>query len=64
MFPSKSCRDVYSEIEIHLQVFDKDRVVSDDFMGQAEVDISSYELEIKHQLVLHLGHGDDPYLLK
>ena len=55
---------MFSEIVILLQVFDKDRVVSDDFMGQAEVDTSSYELEIKHQLVLHLGHGDDPYLLK
>ena len=47
-----------------MQVYDKDRVVSDDFMGMAELDISSFELEMKHGVVLNLKHGDDPFLIR
>ena len=39
-------------------------MVSDDFMGQAEVDVSSFELERSHDIALNLEHGDDPYLLR
>ena len=47
-----------------MQVYDKDRVVSDDFMGMTELDISSFELEMKHGVVLNLEHGDDPFLIR
>ena len=47
-----------------MQVYDKDRVVSDDFMGMTELDISSFELEMKHGVVLSLEHGDDPFLIR
>ena len=46
------------------QVYDKDRVVSDDFMGQAHINISTYELERSHELELGLQHGEDPTLVK
>ena len=46
------------------QVYDKDRVVSDDFMGQARINISTYELERSHELELGLQHGEDPTLVK
>ena len=45
-------------------MYDKDRVVSDDFMGQAIINISTYELDRSHELELSLEHGEDPCLVK
>jgi len=47
-----------------LQVFDRDLVGSDDFMGLAEFDLAGCDLDKSYELTLHLEDGDDDDLIK
>jgi len=49
---------------ITFQVFDRDLVGSDDFMGLAEFDLAGCDLEKSYELTLHLEDGDDEDLIK
>merc|ERR1712142_351383 len=46
------------------QVYDKDMVGSDDFMGQAEFDLTACELHKSQEITLHLGDADDEDLIR
>ena len=46
------------------QVFDRDVVDSDDFMGQGDFDLTSCELHKSQEVTLHLGDAGDEDLIR
>ena len=46
------------------KVFDKDVVGSDDFMGQAEFDLTTCELQKSQEVTLHLDDAEDEDLIR
>ena len=54
----------YSYLLSSTQVYDKDMVGSDDFMGQAEFDLTTCELHKSQEITLHLGDADDEDLIR
>ena len=65
LFKVRTRKKMYSKENncIH-QVYDKDRVVSDDFMGMTRVNVSAYELGSVHKLEIDLDDGGDPFLTR
>ena len=47
-----------------IQVYDRDVVGSDDFMGRAVFDLTSLELDTSMEVSLHLDHGGDEDLIR
>ena len=47
-----------------LQVYDRDVVGSDDFMGSAEFDLTSLEFHKSQEVTLHLGDAGDEDLIR
>jgi hypothetical protein len=46
------------------KVFDRDMVGSDDFMGQADFDLTSCEIHKSQEVTLHLEDGEDEDLIR
>ena len=47
-----------------LKVFDADMVGSDDFMGHADFDLTTCEIQKSQEVTLHLEDGEDEDLIR
>ena len=59
--------DLYLDLPLHplcLKVYDKDAIVSDDFMGEAHLHLDTFASEENYQLHLPLEDAGDSLLIK